>query len=73
MIKKATVVDAACVAKLAIQMWEDNTLESLTGDLAEIIANPESAVFLLYDDETAIGFAQCQLRHEPGVSLENGI
>ena len=64
MIKKATVVDAACVAKLAIQMWEDNTLEGLTGDLAEIIANPESAVFLLLDGDAAIGFAQCQLRHD---------
>ncbi len=64
MIRKATVIDAACVAKLAIQMWEDNTLEGLTGELAEIIANPESGVFLLYDCEQAIGFAQCQLRHD---------
>ena len=64
MIKKANVTDAALTAKLAIQMWEDNTLEGLTADLAEIIANPESAVFLLYDGENAIGFAQCQLRHD---------
>ena len=64
MMKKATVNDAILVAKLAIQMWEDNTIEGLTEELAEIIANPESAVFLLYDDEHAIGFAQCQLRHD---------
>lgn len=64
MIKKATVSEAALVAKLAIQMWEDNTLESLTEELAEIIANPESAVFLLFDKEQAVGFAQCQLRHD---------
>ena len=64
MIRKATVSDALQVAKLAIQMWEDNTLEGLTEELAEIIASPESAVFLLYDGETAIGFAQCQLRHD---------
>lgn len=64
MIKKATVNDALCVAKLAIQMWEDNTLEGLTDDLAEIIADPECAVFLLYDGKEAIGFAQCQLRHD---------
>ena len=36
----------------------------LKKDLEEIIANPESAVFLLYDGEAAIGFAQCQLRHD---------
>ncbi len=64
MIRKATTDEALCVAKLAIQMWEDNTLEGLTEDLAEIIANPESAVFLLYEGEAAIGFAQCQLRHD---------
>ncbi len=64
MIRKATVSDALCVAKLAIQMWEDNTIEGLTEDLAENIASPESAVFLLYDGEKVIGFAQCQLRHD---------
>ena len=64
MIRKATVDDALYVAKLAIQMWQDNTIKGLTEDLAEIIASPESAVFLLYDGETAIGFAQCQLRHD---------
>lgn len=64
MIRKANVNEASLVAKLAIQMWEDNTLEGLTEDLAEIIGNPESAVFLLYDGEKAIGFAQCQLRHD---------
>ena len=64
MIKKATIEDALCVAKLAIQMWENHTLEGLAEDMAVIIANPESAVFLLYDDENAVGFAQCQLRHD---------
>jgi len=64
MIKKATVDDALCVAKLAIQMWEDNTIEGLSEELAEIIKSPESAVFLLYDGDEAIGFAQCQLRHD---------
>lgn len=64
MIRKATVNDALCVAKLAIQMWEDNTVEGFAEDLTKIIDSPESAVFLLYDGEIAIGFAQCQLRHD---------
>ena len=64
MIRKATRDDAMNVAKLAIQMWEDNTLEGLTEEMAEIIASPESAVFLLYDGEMPVGFAQCQLRHD---------
>jgi len=64
MLRKATRDDAMNVAKLAIQMWEDNTLEGLTEEMAEIIASPESAVFLLYDGEMPVGFAQCQLRHD---------
>ncbi|MBQ3027690.1 MAG: GNAT family N-acetyltransferase [Lachnospiraceae bacterium] len=64
MIRKANVSEASLVAKLAIQMWEDNTIEGLTEELAEIIASPESAVFLMYDGEKTIGFAQCQLRHD---------
>ena len=64
MIKQATQKEAMSLAKLAIQMWEDNTLEGLTEEMAEIIASPESAVFLLYDGEMPVGFAQCQLRHD---------
>ena len=64
MTRKATRDDAMNVAKLAIQMWEDNTLEGLTEEMAEIIASPESAVFLLCDGEMPVGFAQCQLRHD---------
>ena len=63
-ITKAKDKDALTVAKLAIQMWEDNTIEGLSEELAEIIKSPESAVFLLYDGDEAIGFAQCQLRHD---------
>ena len=59
-ITKATKKDALVVAKLAIQMWEDNVLEELAAELAEIINSSESAVFLGTVDGQAIGFAQCQ-------------
>ena len=63
-ITKATKEDALTVAGLAIQMWEDNVLEELAADLAEIISSHEAAVFLGTIDGQAIGFAQCQLRHD---------
>lgn len=63
MIRKATTSDAAAVAALAVQMWPHHTLEELTADFAELIAAPGCAVFLL-EEEQAIGFAQCQLRHD---------
>ncbi|MBE5800863.1 MAG: GNAT family N-acetyltransferase [Clostridiales bacterium] len=64
MITKATVQEAAVAAALAIQMWQETTLQELTRDFEEIIAGEENAVFLLWKDEYAVGFAQCQLRHD---------
>ena len=63
-IYKAKKTDALTVAKLAIQMWEDNELEELAAELAEVIGSSEAAVFLGTVDGQAIGFAQCQLRHD---------
>ena len=63
-IYKAKKEDALTVAGLAIQMWEDNVLEELAAELAEIIGSSEAVVFLGTVDGNAIGFAQCQLRHD---------
>ena len=63
-ITKAAKEDALTVAGLAIQMWEDNELEELAAEFEEIINSSESAVFLGTIDGQAIGFAQCQLRHD---------
>ena len=61
---KARKEDAFTVAGLAIQMWEDNVLEELAAEFAELIGSPEAAIFLGTVEGKAIGFAQCQLRHD---------
>ncbi len=63
-VYKAKEEEALEVAKLAIQMWEDNVLEELAAELAELMKSPEAVVFLGEVDGHAIGFAQCQLRHD---------
>ena len=63
-ICKAKKEDALTVAKLAIQMWEDNVLEELVEEFAELTGSSETAVFLGTVDGQAIGFVQCQLRHD---------
>ena len=63
-ITKARKEDALTVAKLAIQMWEDNVLEELADEFAKMMGSSEAAVFLGIVDGQAIGFAQCQLRHD---------
>ena len=64
MIYKATKADAKAVAELAIQMWEENEIDELTGGFEEIIASPEGVVFLAEEEGQPIAFAQCQLRHD---------
>ena len=63
-IYKAKKEDALTVAGLAIQMWEDNVLEELAAEFAELMKSPEAVVFLGEVGGQAIGFAQCQLRRD---------
>ena len=52
------------IAELACQLWPDHTVTEMQEEMAEILPQPEAAFFLAYDEEKAIGFAQCQLRHD---------
>ena len=63
-IYKAKKEDAFAVAKLAIRMWEETTIEELAEDFADIISSSEGVVFLGEINGQKIGFAQCQLRHD---------
>ncbi|WP_339216521.1 aminoglycoside 6'-N-acetyltransferase [Solibacillus sp. FSL W8-0372] len=64
MIKLATIEHATVTAQLALQLWPDNDLEEFIQNMEEAIGNPNSAIFLAFSEEEAIGFAQCQLRHD---------
>lgn len=64
MIRQADLRDAKDIAKLAVQMWKEHTVEELKEEFTEIIAEKESAVFLKIVDGEIVGFAQCQLRHD---------
>ena len=64
MIRKAEIKDLPILAELARQLWPDNTVEEMRPEFAEIIAKPDAAFLLAYAEETAAGFAQCQLRHD---------
>lgn len=63
-IKRAVVEDAKAAAGLAIQMWESNTIEELTEEFCDCINRESCIVFLALQDDFAIGFAQCGLRHD---------
>ena len=64
MIKEAKLEDASAIAKLAVYMWDSHTVEELTKEFESVINYPEGVIFLKYEQEKPIGFAQCQLRHD---------
>ena len=64
MIRKAEIKDLPILAELACQLWLDNSVEEMQAEFAETLTKPDAAFFLAYADETAVGFAQCQLRHD---------
>ncbi len=63
MIQKAESKDAAILAQLAVQMWE-YPIEELQDSFCNLLCNEQAAVYIVYVDNKAVGFAQCQLRND---------
>ena len=64
MIKRAEKEDAEILARLAIQMWEDNTLAELEDEFKEITEKEDAACFIKSVDDVPIAFAQSGLRYD---------
>lgn len=65
MIRAAGISDLKILAKLAVLMWSNHSVDDLENEFSEIIKNGESQFFLKYENnDIPIGFAQCQLRHD---------
>ncbi len=63
-IRKAQISDLGELTALALALWPGHTDAEMTADLRETMALPDAAFFLAYENDTAVGFAQCQLRHD---------
>ncbi|MCH5199633.1 MAG: GNAT family N-acetyltransferase [Oscillospiraceae bacterium] len=64
MIYKATESDIPKIADMAALLWEGHDTEELAAGFAEIIHSDECEVFLSMKENTSVGFAQVQLRHD---------
>ena len=64
MIRKAEMNDAKTVTELAVRLWPEHTVEELEAEFCELLAKDDCAVFLYEQAGEAVGFAQCQLRHD---------
>lgn len=63
MIRKARMEDVGALAKLACGLWPHHAPAELEAEFAQTMAKEDAAFFLAWDGE-AVGFAQCQLRHD---------
>lgn len=64
MIKKATLNDSLELAKLAINIFENNTVEELKIEFDENLNNKNIIFFIKFVENNPIGFAQCNIRHD---------
>lgn len=64
MIKEATLEQASAAAHLALLLWPGNDLQEFVQNMEDVITNQNSTIFLAFNDEEPMGFAQCQLRFD---------
>lgn len=63
-IKKAAAEDVEQVTALASALWPSNDRAELRAEMAELLTDPEAAIFLLSVQGEAAAFAQAGLRHD---------
>ena len=63
-IVHAKCQDLPALTELALKLWPAHAAKELEADMAEIMAKPDAAFFLACEEGMALGFAQCQLRHD---------
>lgn len=64
MIREAAKNDALTIAGMAILMWDSHAVEDLADEFAKILSGDDAQIFLKYENDIPVGFAQCQLRHD---------
>ena len=62
MVKAATTVDSRILAEMAVQLWDDPTIDELEAEFIETLGDEQSAFFIKYVNDMPVGFAQCGLR-----------
>jgi aminoglycoside 6'-N-acetyltransferase I len=63
-IQQAELNDLQELATLAGTLWPHHTAAEMADEYRVGMKNPNAAFFLAYEGDTAVGFAQCQLRHD---------
>lgn len=63
-IRRGTIDDVRSAAWLACLLWPHNTLSEMEEEMERFLTDSESAIFLAWEDNAAVGFAQTSIRHD---------
>ena len=63
MIQRVSDAEISLAAELACCLWPDNSTGDMEREL-RLLFEKGAAFFLAWEEERAVGFAQCQLRHD---------
>jgi len=63
-VRKALQNDTVALGTLAAKLYESNDIDALSGEFEALTASSDAACFLAEADGRAVGFAQCELRHD---------
>lgn len=64
MVRKAETKDLPLLAALACRLWPEHSPDQMQAEYAGLMEQRDAACFLAFGAETAVGFAQCGLRHD---------
>ncbi|MDE7218625.1 MAG: GNAT family N-acetyltransferase [Oscillospiraceae bacterium] len=64
MIRRASKKDVGLIADLAVLLWKNHSVDDLIHEFSEILSKKDAQIFLKYESDVPVGFAQCQLRHD---------
>lgn len=70
MIQRVSGSEISLAAELACCLWPDNSPGDMEREL-RLLFEKGAAFFLAWEEEKAVGFAQCQLRHDYVEGTEN--
>lgn len=64
MIRKALSQDLPQITQLACRLWPEHAPSDLLEEMSVLFNQGKVVFFLALEEDTAVGFAQCQLRYD---------
>ena len=64
MITMARKADQDVMGVLMAKLWPEHSPEGMAREAAALMEKTDAAFFLKWEEDKAVGFAQCQLRHD---------